>query len=394
MNATAKWNARFANMFIVASTICATLILLEFAARLSISHVASDAQFARYATYRELVDRASQTGVAKRKYSLHRYLGYFPTPGWANGRNRHNALGFRGGEIAWPKPAGEYRIVCLGGSTTYTSFQFDASESYPARLQDELRARGYENVAVINAGVEGWSSHESLVNLAMRVLPLEPDCVIVYHGINDIHSRIVWPPESYTDDNRGWKDPIIDDVYMPPWWEYSALIRVALVTAGLRPPQGAIENTINPRAGTSYELQFREQFMAATYPQDIFVAHPVTEMIATNTPAVFERNLRNIARLTKGDGAEIVLATFAYSPDFPNEVVVASPEYQTAYVEMNDIVRRVAETEDTRLFDFAAIFPPTKENFVDGRHVNAQGCALKAKLFADFIDRSEIVLRE
>ena len=64
-----------------------------------------------------------------------------------------------------PKPPTAYRIVCLGGSTTYGDGVEDWHFTYPALLQDSLRARGIGDVEVVNAGVSGYSSYESVVNL-------------------------------------------------------------------------------------------------------------------------------------------------------------------------------------------------------------------------------------
>ena len=38
---------------------------------------------------------------------------------------------------------------------------------------------------VINAGIPGWTTAESLINLHFRVLELSPDMVIICHAVND-----------------------------------------------------------------------------------------------------------------------------------------------------------------------------------------------------------------
>jgi len=50
-----------------------------------------------------------------------------------------NRFGFRGKDIALPKPDGVYRIVCVGGSTTVGGWTDDTS--YPAFLEVALNER-------------------------------------------------------------------------------------------------------------------------------------------------------------------------------------------------------------------------------------------------------------
>jgi len=99
-----------------------------------------------------------------------------------------NSLGFRGGEIAVPKPPGTFRIFAVGESTTFgwkgvTSHR----EAWPARLEAKLRAaHPGRTIEVINAGVPGYTSVEQRVNFMLRISKLEPDALVIYHGNNDI----------------------------------------------------------------------------------------------------------------------------------------------------------------------------------------------------------------
>jgi lysophospholipase L1-like esterase len=104
------------------------------------------------------------------------YLPHVPNP-------EHpgiNELGFRGGSISHDKPTHAYRIFCLGGSTTF--------DGYPAYLEDELRGDFAANglsLEVVNAGNDCYNSLDSTINFITRCLPLGPDAIVVYHGIND-----------------------------------------------------------------------------------------------------------------------------------------------------------------------------------------------------------------
>src|SRR5690606_1422490 len=75
--------------------------------------------------------------------------------------------------------------------------------TWPARLGVHLSQRYPERrIEVINAGTSGYSTFESIVNLAFRVSQLEPDLVIVYHSINDMRCLLYPNPQP---DNTHWR---------------------------------------------------------------------------------------------------------------------------------------------------------------------------------------------
>ncbi len=96
-----------------------------------------------------------------------------------------NSLGFRGPEI--PKDKGNaYRIVALGESTTFGITLSAEDQPWPERLEQLIRERlkPRRPVEVINAGVPGYRLDMSLRRFSTDILPLKPDLVISYHGIN------------------------------------------------------------------------------------------------------------------------------------------------------------------------------------------------------------------
>jgi len=95
-----------------------------------------------------------------------------------------NSHGLRGPEIP-PKPAGEYRILSLGESTTFAK-QIEYDESYSAVLEQKLNGDGGgKPVRVVNAGVPGYTLFQGYQFLVHRSAELEPDGVLLYFGIND-----------------------------------------------------------------------------------------------------------------------------------------------------------------------------------------------------------------
>jgi lysophospholipase L1-like esterase len=98
---------------------------------------------------------------------------------------RINTLGFRGGEIARDKGAA-YRIVALGESTTFGITLNASDKPWPEILEGLIRERlnPTRPVEVINAGVPGYQLRDSLSRFSSEILPLRPDMIISYHGIN------------------------------------------------------------------------------------------------------------------------------------------------------------------------------------------------------------------
>ena len=98
-----------------------------------------------------------------------------------------NSLGFRGPEIEMPKPSNRLRVGFLGASTTYC-----AEVSSNELVWTDLISRELENsipslsVDYINGGVPGYTTKASIINLEKRLLPLQPDIVIIYHATNDL----------------------------------------------------------------------------------------------------------------------------------------------------------------------------------------------------------------
>ncbi len=94
-----------------------------------------------------------------------------------------NSRGLRGSEVADEPAEGTIRVACLGDSVTF-GYGVEDDETYPAVLAELLAAHGsYE---VINAGVPSHDSRQGSLVLHHRVLPLQPDVVVLCFGLNDV----------------------------------------------------------------------------------------------------------------------------------------------------------------------------------------------------------------
>ncbi len=204
------------------------------------------------------------------------------------------------------------------------------------------------------------------------MLDIDPDLIIEYEGTNDVHARFV-DPVSYRGDDSGrrkqWEPPSIF------FLEHSALFRLILRKLGVTEQVG-IENFITPE--TAYE------------PNSVEKHHPM-ELLEKNPPVYFKRNLNNMVAIAKANGVNIMFSTWAYTRHFDD--YASKPYYQKGFEENNEVVREVALSNGIPLFDFAAVMPEDEQYWDDGRHVNALGAEMMARLFAEFIHENGLIKR-
>ena len=105
--------------------------------------------------------------------------------GWDGARWRINPHGYRGADFTVPKPTGVRRIIVYGGSAVFNPSSTDGRD-WPHRVEQKLRERGYRDVEVINAGIPGHASFDSVGRLFAEGFRFQPDYVVLYNAWNDI----------------------------------------------------------------------------------------------------------------------------------------------------------------------------------------------------------------
>jgi len=96
-----------------------------------------------------------------------------------------NEHGSRGASFKLPKPPGVRRIVVLGGSTVF-DLNADEGFDWPHLVEKFLKEKGHHQVEVINAGIPGHTSSDSLGRLYAEIWQWEPDYLMIYEAWNDI----------------------------------------------------------------------------------------------------------------------------------------------------------------------------------------------------------------
>jgi lysophospholipase L1-like esterase len=180
---------------------------------------------------------------------------------------RTNAQGLVGPVVSPSKPADEFRVVVLGDSYTVGG-QVPYEQTFPAVLEQRLRAAGYQNVRVIDAGVGGYTTFNEAGLLRAHLADLKPDLVVVAAFLgNDVSENVLATAAGYRNapehpKGMTWADRaavLVDDsgtwfprngragsAAMPPPWDASQLLPQPVGNS----PDGASVAT-TPRAAVS-----------------------------------------------------------------------------------------------------------------------------------------------
>lgn len=137
---------------------------------------------------RDTLDRHDDTPAGYSRYRPHQRLtDHDPVTG-ERFTTVVNASGFRGADFG-PKPPGATRVVALGASSTFGYHNRD-DETWPHHLEGALAAACPQRTwQVCNLGIPHLMSDEILALFRADGLPLQPDVVVFYEGINDASPR-------------------------------------------------------------------------------------------------------------------------------------------------------------------------------------------------------------
>jgi len=311
-----------------------------------------------------------------RLYQPHPYRVYALVPGaqGLGGRIAINAGGFRGPELTVEKPPGTLRIVCLGESATFGDAVTTNGGTYPAHLERRLRAQlagrpmGPARIEVINAGVPGYTSLESLIHFESRVLDYAPDIALWHHGLNDAvflaHFREF--ATDYTHARCVFRTPRVR------LWERSALLTLVL------PGQRALMSPYHPRVLRSLaQLTFTE-------PGRLTVS--ADEQGRCFDPArleTFARNVRNFVYVARGQNVVPVLATAVCAPEPACFAEVVG--------QVNERIRAVAAQRGVRCVDVARALPWCEELYEADGMPTAEGLARMGRVFAEALVGEHVV---
>lgn len=250
-----------------------------------------------------------------------------------------NSLGYRGGEFQKAKPDGLTRIALLGDSVTFGWGHEDTATTFPALLEASLN-ENQVRFQVYNFGVPGYSSYQGLKLLESEVLDYRPDLVCLQYGWND-H----WEAYRYPDKDQ---------------------VRLSLLLSRHRNlmQKSALVGLL--QVGVTYGRYFLRTSALVPEPARRRDAPAISATKANLILRVsrndYQKNLREMIRLTRQSGGQALLATAPHSrqDDICMFRVCFEPKIHQDY---NEIVRRLAETENVVLVDLDETF---RKNYPSG----------------------------
>ena len=283
-----------------------------------------------------------------------------------------------------PEPLPDaYRILVLGGSTTYGS-RLERSEAYPAVLESLLREHYPDRpIQVFNAGVPWHTTMHSLLRYVSRFSDWKPHLVIVMHAFNDIYQ---------TSEGK-----LSSGIYRSDYGHFF----------------GALGERVNPKNHFRdlVHSTLTKNLLARTLYSDFRDAPEEklrTKVDLTRSLPTFRRNLQQMSRRITQDGARLVLATqpylyhdgmtaeerdsLFYAYYYRDYAIVPSIAEQIAAMDtFNATVRELAGHPDIILVDLEHSVPKSSEWMYDDVHYTVPGAAGVARVLFDRLPWDELL---
>ena len=291
---------------------------------------------------------------------------------------RTNRFAWRGPDLPLDKPPGTVRLAFVGASTTVGSKHCRAS--YPEYVIHWLNLWAkteYPNLHFdgINAGREGLTSTHIVAIVRDEVLPMEPDLILYYEGVNQLNRWIAR--------EKSLKDipPAEEDQTLAAVSDYSVLaLRLRGFILALRRTD---EEPVKPTHKVSWpsSVSLREP-------------DPFDPKLPYDLPRIMY-DLDIMKRLVTSEGSEFAIASFVFlaedgmtlNPwrDGQIENFYRKGLWPLTYEEIreradfeNRVFRSYANARIMAFVDLAAAYPQDASLFLDGVHINCDGIRLQA----------------
>ena len=225
-----------------------------------------------------------------------------------------NHLGLRGPDLPAKTPA-EFRILCLGDSTTFGQ-GVSEEETIPALLQADLadagKAAGRE-VRAVNGGLRGYATLHELALLEELGPAIRPDLVVLLWYVNDLERPD--PVKTAMELERSGPVALDTRSRMDGWdvwqWRGRQLLRgsallMKLHDVWLTQPAAPLDDDAI-RTGLAFFDQDLDAFLALAKKLEFgFVVAPIPHRSALRGPSPFDLLVERIGDRARAHGIEVV----------------------------------------------------------------------------------------
>jgi lysophospholipase L1-like esterase len=301
------------------------------------------------------------------------YLHYIHAPNYASTRfgAQHNADGYRGEAVPMQPQSEVYRILCLGGSTTYGASVGRPEEAYPAVLAELLNAQstgGVGRVEVINGGLTWGTTAELLNHYHFKFRYYRPDLVIINVGGNDAQAYIM---PYYHPDYSHWRQPMVNLRPLPHAWRWLARSRLF---------SSAILRIFYSDQLEGGQFVYREgtRPVAPWFKPEGKVIKARREI--PDEHLAFLHNMEALIRSIQAAGGRVLLVPFRAAPDGYK----GRPFELSQILRHEELLKRLALQYTLGFAPFpASIISP--ENWTDHCHLDPSGEREKATHIAEYV---------
>tara|TARA_B100000575_G_C23135522_1_gene659592 strand:- start:1391 stop:2512 length:1122 start_codon:yes stop_codon:yes gene_type:complete len=292
----------------------------------------------------------------------HPYLLYVNNPNYfEKGLKKHNKYGYRNKDFMLAKEPNKYRVLALGGSTTYGFGNPNTFETWVSVLEQKINLEG-KKIEIINAGLNYGTSAEILASYIFRHKYLNPDLIIYHGGGNDI-----------------------SPVFFPNYSNEYTHFRSKGNTIALRQSDKLLLSFNFFKLIYCYNLKninsvYKPQPFSFSNLDPVAVKQRIEN---DNNYDGFRRNIASLIKYAKINSSKIVLAGFLLPSE--NQIKNSRPDLKNLSKELiyatkknNDILKNLAEDNQIKYFDFSN-YNFSDSLFIDNCHLNAKGERLKAE---------------
>jgi len=295
-----------------------------------------------------------------RNRSNHFYMGVKQTD--------NHGYRWHGFELSEKPKKDEYRVLCLGGSTTYSNHVTrDIENSWCYLLERNLNRLSHLNIRVINAGLNYAMSSELLANYIFQSHKFNPQLIIIHGPGND---TLAIANGDSTSDYRNTRKSLYFQKrrFERRLLKLSSFIKII------------------------YVFWLEKTSLVSLEPERMPPVEIQNERLKKSEFQQYKDNLENMIILMLAKGSRIILAPFVqasmikieeFHPGLSQGMILANSK-------MTQIMKSLSNLyENVYFLDFDK-FNFDDNLFVDSCHLNLEGEKFKAEIIYDYISKNNL----